>query len=127
MAKQVIGIDFDNTLISYDDLIHTLAVEQKLIPSSFVKQKKEIRDYLRTQPGGEIEWQKIQALIYGARIGEAQLIEGVKSFLRNCAKHGIKVYIVSHKTEFSNLYKDGINFRASALQWMQEHLFSENL
>ena len=103
--KSVIGIDFDNTIISYDHLIHKVAVEKNLIPSAFSKSKKEIRDHLRTIPGGEIEWQKIQALIYGPRITEANLMEGVNDFLKACKDNGIKVYIISHKTEHSNLYQ----------------------
>lgn len=123
----IIGIDFDNTIISYDRLIHKIALEKGLIPPSFSQSKKEIRDHLRRQPQGEIEWQKIQALIYGARIQEAALISGVKPFLQECAQRNIKVYIISHKTEYSNLYKEGVNFRTSALNWMNEHLFSEHL
>ena len=42
-----IGIDFDNTIVSYDDLFHKIATEQKLIPENFPHSKLLIRDYLR--------------------------------------------------------------------------------
>ncbi len=125
--KSVIGIDFDNTIISYDNLIHKIALEKNLIPPHFTKSKTKIRDHLRQLPGGEIEWQKIQALIYGPRITEANLIDGVKEFLKDCKDNGIKVYIISHKTEHSNLYQGGTNFRTSALNWMKENIFSDLL
>ncbi len=125
--KSVIGIDFDNTIISYDYLIHKIAVEKNLISSAFPKSKKEIRNHLRTFPGGEIEWQKIQALIYGSRITEAGLMEGATDFLKACKDNKIKVYIISHKTEHSNLYRGGTNFRTSALNWMKENIFSDLL
>ena len=42
-----IGIDFDNTIVFYDDLFHKIATEEKLIPSNFPTSKVLIRDYLR--------------------------------------------------------------------------------
>src|ERR1051325_6940804 len=62
--------------------------------------KRSIRDRIRLLPDGEIEWQKCQALLYGQRIAEAKLVEGVADFIRLCRERGIPVHIVSHKTEF---------------------------
>ena len=118
-----VGIDFDNTIINYDNLIHKIAVENKLISDSIPPSKKKIRDYLRTVKNGEIEWQKIQAVIYGARIMEAEAMEGVLEFIAACLNKGIKVYIISHKTTYSNLYKTGTNLRGAALTWMEHYLF----
>ena len=66
----IIGIDFDNTIISYDALIHTIAVEQKLIKTDHVKHKKAIRDTIRKQPNGDIKWQEIQALIQSPEVAK---------------------------------------------------------
>jgi len=118
-----IGIDFDNTIISYDSLIHKIALENNVIPSSLPPSKKKIRDHLRTVKNGEIEWQKIQAVIYGTRIMEAEAMEGVLEFIAACLNKGIKVYIVSHKTTYSNLYKNVTNLRGAALTWMEHYLF----
>ena len=118
-----IGIDFDNTIISYDSLIHKIALENNVIPSSLPPSKKKIRDHLRTVKNGEIEWQKIQAVIYGTRIMEAEAMEGVLEFIAACLNKGIKVYIVSHKTTYSNLYKNVTYLRGAALTWMEHYLF----
>ena len=118
-----IGIDFDNTIISYDSLIHKIALENNVIPSLLPPSKKKIRDHLRTVKNGEIEWQKIQAVIYGTRIMEAEAMEGVLEFIAACLNKGIKVYIVSHKTTYSNLYKNVTNLRGAALTWMEHYLF----
>ena len=40
----VIGVDFDNTLICYDQIFHRLAVEEGLISRNVPAQKKAIRD-----------------------------------------------------------------------------------
>jgi len=42
-----VGLDFDNTLIRYDELFHNLALKQGLIPDSVPPQKNKIRDHLR--------------------------------------------------------------------------------
>ena len=49
----VLGLDFDNTIISYDALAHSLAVERGLIPPSFPKQKREVCDHFRHVHGDE--------------------------------------------------------------------------
>ncbi len=123
-AKVVLGIDFDNTIVSYDALIHALAVQRSLISPHFPRQKEKIKDQIR-QMKREEEWQEIQAIIYGDKIHEAVLMDGVSSFLEKCSQQSIPVQIISHKTEYSNLLKSGVNFRAAALHWMeQQQLFT---
>ncbi len=119
--RQIIGVDFDNTLVTYDKLIHSVALERGLIGSRTVKSKKHTRDSIRELPGGEIEWQRVQALVYGPRMMEANPARGAAEFLRTCARHRIKVRIVSHKTELANYDDTGTNLRAAALAWMDRH------
>lgn len=118
-----IGVDFDNTLVSYDNLIHQVAVDRSLIGLQTDPSKKWVRDSIRGLPGGEIEWQKVQALVYGPRIGEAIPAQGVAEFLEACARHGVKVNIVSHKTEFANYDETGTNLRCAAVSWLEQHRF----
>jgi len=42
-----IGIDFDNTIVSYDTLFHRVALERGLIPISVPANKISVREYLR--------------------------------------------------------------------------------
>ena len=42
----IIGVDFDNTIISYDSVFHKLASESGLIPSTVSKNKTAVRDFL---------------------------------------------------------------------------------
>ena len=44
----ILGIDFDNTIIKYDELFHKIACEKDLISSELPKQKNAVRDFLRT-------------------------------------------------------------------------------
>jgi hypothetical protein len=118
-----IGLDFDNTIVSYDELMHRIAVERRLVAASDTKTKRAIRDRIRQRPNGEIEWQQVQALAYGPLMREARLIDGAEPFVRQCRDAGIAVAIVSHKTEYAPYDATRTNLRTAALDWMIAHRF----
>ena len=117
-AAVIIGIDFDNTIASYDGLMHRLAVEWELIPAALPQNKKAIRDAIRALPEGESKWRGLQTFSYGPGMRDALPMDGVKEFLAACKADGIPVSIVSHKTEFANFGDPGVNLRAAAVEWM---------
>ena len=121
-----VGVDFDNTLVSYDNLIHRVAAERGLIGPQSGLTKKRIRDSIRKLPEGEIKWQKLQALVYGPRIGEAAPAPGSVEFLEECSRNGVKVKIISHKTEFANYDETGTNLRCAALSWLNQHCYFDS-
>ena len=114
----IIGVDFDNTIVSYDELIYREAIERGLLNGEVLKNKKIIRDAIRELPDGEIEWQKIQAAIYGPKMDRATLIEGVFDFFTLCKDRGIRTHIVSHKTQFANYDTTETDLRKEALKWL---------
>lgn len=118
-----IGVDLDNTIVSYDEVIAQAAGEMGLIGPEVLRSKKAIRDAIRKLNDGEILWQKLQAEIYGPRIAQARLIEGVADFFKECRKRRVGVYIISHKTEFANYDTTGTNLRTSAMNWLSQHGF----
>jgi len=75
-----LGIDFDNTLVSYDELFWKLARESNLIPESIAVKKEAVRDYLRSIDK-EGNWTEMQGTVYGLRIEEAKPFTGVKEAL----------------------------------------------
>lgn len=120
MAR-IIGIDFDNTIVSYDALIARIAVEQRWIPGSLAGgTKKMLRDRLLRGPGGQEKWTSLQALAYGERIGEAPPVPGVLEFLAGCRAAGIEVHVISHKTRVAAADRR-IDLRTAAHHWMEEH------
>ncbi len=119
----IIGVDFDNTIVSYDRLIHKIALERGLITGDARKSKKSIRDKIRELPNGEEKWQRLQAIIYGPRIKEAELVPGVERFFRLCKKNKLKVFVISHKTEFAGYDETKTNLRSAALDWMVRNKF----
>jgi hypothetical protein len=121
----VLAVDFDNTIVSYDELIYRVAVDMELLPKGHVLNKEEARRLIRLQADGELAWQRIQAAIYGPRIAEAQLIDGVVPFFQQCKARGIPVYVVSHKTEYASQDETRTDLRSAAVGWMKGHGFFE--
>ena len=119
--RAVIGVDFDNTIVSYDDLLSLVAAERELLSPESLHDKKSIRDGIRSLPDGEIEWQKLQAEVYGPRIGEARLIPGVGEFFRLCRQNSVAVFVISHKSEYAAQDATGTNLRIAAFDWMNRH------
>jgi hypothetical protein len=118
-----IGVDLDNTIISYDNGFYKLAEENGLIDHGKWISKKTIRDMIRRLPKGELIWQNVQAQIYGPRINEAEFFKGVAEFFHACQNHSVEVYVISHKTEFIDSNQNQINIRAAATHWLDRHGF----
>lgn len=122
----IIGIDFDNTIASYDEPMHRTAVAQSLIPAALPKNKKRIRDAIRALEDGESKWRALQVHSYGPGMHEARAMLGVKEFIVACKQRGLPVYIVSHKTEFANFGVSGVNLREAALGWLEAQGFVDS-
>jgi len=121
----VLGLDFDNTIIKYDELFYKIAYEKELIPADLPKEKNAIRNYLR-QNNIEDEWTIIQGEVYGERIREAVPFEGMLETLQALTVKPIPINIISHKTRSPYLgpKKD---LHAAALNWIKmNHFFDRN-
>ncbi len=122
-SRLIIGVDFDNTIVDYDDLMYNIAFKWGLIDANIGKNKKLIRDAIRRLPEGETHWQRLQVMSYGHKMQEARLMENVKEFFSLCKKGGIPVRIVSHKTEYPNIGMADINLREVAMTWIESQGF----
>jgi hypothetical protein len=114
----IVGVDFDNTIASYDALMHRLAAEWGFIDARLDKNKKMIRDAIRRLPDGESKWRRLQTHCYGAGIGEAAAMEGVERFFASCKRRGVPLWIVSHKTQYAN-FGEPVDLRSAALRWLE--------
>jgi len=118
-SKLHIGIDFDNTIIGYDEVFCIEAKRGGLIDRDFVGCKQAVRDAIRLLPEGELAWQRLQGQVYGKGIAGAIVMPGVEMFLRRCKAEGCMVSVVSHKTEFGHYDPECVNLRKAALDWMR--------
>jgi hypothetical protein len=115
----VVGVDFDNTLVTYDELLVRLAAEEELLEPGRALSKKALRDEVRALPDGESQWRRLQGLAYGRRISGASPAPGAKDFLTLCHRSGVRVYVVSHKTEHAAVDETRTSLREAALGWME--------
>lgn len=96
----IIGLDFDNTLVKYDEIFHAVALEHGYIEPALPVDKTAVRDFIRAR-GGYDEWTALQGEVYGNRMSEARLFPGVTECLAQLAENGHRFYIISHKTRFA--------------------------
>lgn len=115
-----IGLDFDNTIVSYDAIFHKIAREQGIIPEHIPVNKVAVRDYLRAADR-EAVWTEMQGLVYGARMEEALPYSGVIEFLQWAGRAGHELTIVSHKTRYSIL-GPRYDLHSAAQAWIRSHL-----
>lgn len=118
-----IGLDFDNTLVTYDEVFLAAAREQNLLEDSFRGNKRMVRDAIRLLSDGELSWQKLQGHVYGKGLTGATMFKGVDAFLRRCRRERIPLTIVSHKTEYGHFDPDRTNLRNAAREWMRANGF----
>ena len=117
-APSRIGLDFDNTIAGYDRVFLTAAKEVDLLPADFSGSKREVRDAVRLNLDGDIEWQRLQGRVYGKLMSQATMIDGVEDFLLRCRDQGIPISIISHKTEFGHFDPDRISLHDVARSWL---------
>lgn len=122
MHKSItIGIDFDNTLVCYDELIYSLAQERIALPSTVLHHKEAIRDYLR-ETKQEDTWVEIQGLIYGKNITQAVPFPGAQEMIKSLLKEGHTVAIVSHKSKVPH-QGPAYDLHGAAHLWLEENEF----
>lgn len=115
-----IGLDFDNTIVSYDRTFHAVAVEQGLVPASTAPTKLAVRGHLRAIDR-EDDWTLLQGHVYGVRMDQVESFPGALDFMQWARGAGHELYICSHKTQFPYMGPRH-DLRAAARAWVQNHL-----
>ena len=113
-----LGIDFDNTLVNYDDLFYRCARDRDWVPAYLPRTKAAVRAWLWSRPGGNTPWTELQGEVYGRRMGEAEPFPGAFACLAACRRRGRRVSIISHKLEWPAL-GPRVNLRDAARAWME--------
>ncbi len=121
MTKNI-GIDFDNTIVTYDEVFYRYALRLGLINDGAKRGKKAVRDMIRILPEGNDRWTELQGLVYGKYMEEAEPMQGVENFLDTCRRSSFKVYIVSHKTVYPAM-GPRIDLQAAAKKWLKDRDF----
>jgi hypothetical protein len=115
----LIGVDFDNTIVCYDELFWRLATERDLIPATTPPSKAAVRNALRAA-GREDAWTELQGYTYGQRMPEAQPFPGALEFFRRCRRLGVTAYIISHRTRYP-YSGERFDLHQAARDWLAAH------
>ena len=116
-AELHLGVDFDNTIVCYDEVFHRLALAEGLIPPSLPCDKTSVRDFLRAV-GREDRWTAMQAVVYGERMPEARPFPGVLDFFAACAERSLRLSIISHRTR-QPIVGEPCDLHAAAFRWLE--------
>lgn len=113
-----IGIDLDNTIISYESAFLIVGKELGFLPQEWSGSKVQVREYLRKRVDGENLWQRLQGQVYGSYVDMAELFPGVFRFIWRCKRRNISVDIISHKTEYGHYDENRVSLRAAATSFL---------
>lgn len=117
----IVGVDFDNTLVCYDDLFRAAAVARGLMPADGPADKTGVREWF-VQRGREDDFTLLQGEVYGPALGTAPPYSGALACLTRLKAAGETVYIVSHKTPTPALGPP-YNLRLAAWEWLDANGF----
>ncbi len=117
----IIGLDFDNTIVSYDRLFYQVAKELGVITPAVAANKNAVRDFLR-QAGQEPIWTEMQGIVYGSRMDEAEAYPSALDVIASWVRAGHRVCIISHKTRhpFAGEKHD---LHQAARRWLEQKGF----
>ena len=124
MPQLHIGLDFDNTIVLYDDIFYRYALEKGYISSKTKKSKKAVREALIKENKEHI-FTEIQGLIYGKLIENAPIQKGFLDSLIKLRKLNYKISIISHKTKYP-IRGQKYNLHQSALNWLKKNKILNN-
>ena len=122
MSKLHIGLDFDNTIVLYDEIFYHYALK-KYIDPNIPKTKKAVRYALIKNQ--EHIFTEIQGIVYGKLIKNAPLQSGFINSLTLLSKMDCKISIVSHKTKYP-IIGEKFNLHESALNWLKNNQVINN-
>lgn len=120
----VLGLDFDNTLVSYDEIFHRAARERGLLDAGVPANKTAVRDALRAGTGGNDAWTELQGVVYGKLLSDAPPTPGVEDFLERCREARVRMQVISHKTRVPAAGPP-YDLHEAARTWLRLHRFAE--
>jgi hypothetical protein len=114
-----VGVDFDNTLVCYDEVFRRRACALGLLPAAQAAGKADVRARLR-ETGREDAWTELQGYVYGPDMKDARPFPGALECLGRLAGRGVELFIVSHKTRYA-VRGPRHDLHEESLAWLGRH------
>jgi hypothetical protein len=116
----LIGLDFDNTIVCYDQAIARLADEMFDLPKELPRTKIAVRNFLRNA-NRELDWTTLQGSLYGPGMAYAEPFEQVAAAINELKDAGYSMCIVSHRSR-QPYAGPAYNLHRAAKEWIEKHL-----
>ena len=95
---RTIGLDFDNTIVSYEKVYRRLVEKHGVEIVSGQSPKNMLRDHFHRKGEADV-FTRIQGEVYGPGLAGAEAYPGFSSCLEQLTADGWKVVVVSHRTK----------------------------
>lgn len=117
-----VGVDLDNTIVIYDELILEVCKELGVATPEDLVTKEKISNYLK-QTGQNSKWTDIQALIYGPEMHRAKVAPGFLDFILTAKEEKSKLTLISNRSPFAaHDYKKKCNLHSCAKKWIKANI-----
>lgn len=122
MTNLKIGIDLDNTIINYqnsfDEFLKKKNINLKKVNKNRVK-------FISNNNSKIKNWTQAQEEIYGYYIFFAKPFKYFKEFEKFAIKNKIRLFIISHKTRYSQ-YSRKYNLHTQSNNWIKNNILDKN-
>lgn len=116
----IVGFDFDNTIVNYDNVFFKIALKKKFISKNVLKNKSAIKEYFLKR--GKIKnWKILQSEVYSKQVFQAKPYKGFLKILKILLYKKIDVKIISHKTLYP-YYGEKINLHSLSKKWIKKNI-----
>ena len=115
-----IGLDFDNTIVCYDQAIHSLSQKINGLPSDIERTKLGIKDFLK-RSGRDTEWTRFQGELYGPGMAYARPFDGALATMHQLLKSDHQLFIISHRSRVPYAGPP-YDLHLAARNWIEDHL-----
>lgn len=124
-----VGIDLDNTILSYDKLLRKLALELGFVDGSCPRRPRDIRLSLRAFADNEIEgerrWQRLQTMVYGTRIDDAEIDPHFNAAMAAIRNLGGTILLIAQKKDNPELPPDD-TYREKVMETLRKRKFFDS-
>jgi hypothetical protein len=124
-STMMIGLDFDNTIVCYEQALALLVDDCFDLPNEIPRTKLGLRDYLRAEDR-EPEWTAFQGELYGPGMRYAKPFGGAISTMQQLIGEGFDLVIVSHRSRYPYAGPQ-YDLHDAAHNWISDHLHPNGL
>ena len=121
MTQIKIGIDLDNTIINYHNSFKKYLRERRILLKNINKEKVK---FIANNNSKIKNWTEAQEEIYGKYIVFAKLFKFFEEFEKFALNKNMKLYIVSHKTKYSQFSKK-YNLHTQSNKWIKKNVIKD--